>query len=127
MPLLFVIGRILLGGYFLQAGYGHFKNLSHMAGYAGSKNVPVPKLAVGFTGLLLLVGGATILLGSWTNLGIYSLILFLIPVTFQMHAFWKDTDENQKMNNRINFLKNLALLGALFMLLSLSVPWMNSF
>ncbi len=127
MPLLFVIGRVLLGGYFLHAGYGHFKNMAHMAGYAASKGVPVPKLAVGFTGLLLIIGGATIILGSWTNFGIYALILFFIPVTFQMHAFWKETDPGVKMSQKINFMKNMAILGALLMLLSIPTPWMNSF
>jgi putative oxidoreductase len=127
MPILFVIGRILVGGYFLNGGYNHFKNLSHMAGYAGSKGVPAPKLAVGFSGLLLIIGGASILLGSWTNIGIYSIILFLIPVTFKMHAFWQDTDQAVKMSNKINFMKNVAILGLVLMLLSLPVPWMNSF
>lgn len=127
MPLLFVIGRIILGGYFLISGYGHFKNLSGSAGYAASKGVPMPKLAVGFSGLLLLIGGATIVLGTWTSIGIYALILFFIPVTFQMHAYWKETDPMMKMNQKISFMKNMALLGALLMLLSLPTPWINSF
>jgi uncharacterized membrane protein YphA (DoxX/SURF4 family) len=87
----------------------------------------MPKLAVWFSGLLLLIGGVTIVLGSWTNFGIYALILFFIPVTFQMHAFWKETDPSVKANQKISFMKNMAVLGALFMLLSLPVPWMNSF
>ncbi len=127
MPLLFVIGRVLLGGYFLQNGYNHFKNVSSMAGYAGSKGVPAPKVAVWFSGLLLIIGGASIILGAFTKIGIYSLVLFLIPVSFQMHAFWKETDPMQKMNQRVQFMKNLALLGALLMLLSFPTPWMNSF
>ena len=127
MPILFVLGRILLGGYFLMSGYNHFKNLSGSAGYAASKGVPMPKLAVGFSGLLLLIGGITILLGIWTNIGIYALVLFFIPVTFQMHAYWNETDPAMKMNQRISFMKNIALLGAILMLLSLPVPWINSF
>ena len=127
MPLLFVLGRIILGGYFIINGYGHFKGMSNIAGYAGSKGVPMPKLAVGFSGLLLLIGGITILLGIWTNIGIYALFLFFIPVTFQMHAYWKETDPMMKMNQRISFMKNMAIFGALLMLLSLPTPWINSF
>ncbi len=84
-------------------------------------------MAVGFTGLLLLVGGASIITGFATNVGLSALILFLIPVTFQMHAFWKESDPMKKMGEKINFEKNLALLGAVLMLLALGVPWMNSF
>ena len=98
-----------------------------MAGYAGSKGVPAPKVAVWFSGLLLIIGGASIILGAFTKIGIYSLVLFLIPVSFQMHAFWKETAPMQKMNQRVQFMKNLALLGALLMLLSFPTPWMNSF
>lgn len=126
MPLLFVIGRILLGGYFLMNGYNHFKNLEGNIGYAKSKGVAMPKLAVGFTGLLLLVGGASIVTGFVTNVGIAVLILFLIPVTFQMHAFWKESDPMKRMGEKINFQKNIALLGAVLMMLALDVPWLNS-
>ncbi len=127
MSLLFVIGRILLGGYFLLNGYNHFKNIEGNTGYAKSKGVVMSKLAVGFTGFLLLVGGASIITGFATNVGLAALILFLIPVTFQMHSFWKESDPLKKMGEKINFEKNLALLGAILMLLVLDVPWMNSF
>jgi hypothetical protein len=29
-----------------------------------------------------------------------------------MHDFWRATDPNQKMNDMVNFYKNVALLGA---------------
>jgi uncharacterized membrane protein YphA (DoxX/SURF4 family) len=46
--------------------------------------------------------------------------IFLVVVSFGVHAYWKDTDPNMKMADTINFWKNLALLGgALFMM---SIP-----
>jgi hypothetical protein len=33
-----------------------------------------------------------------------------------MHAFWKVTDPMHKMSETINFTKNLALIGALLMM-----------
>lgn len=122
-PILFLIGRILLGGYFLRSAYNHFRYLPMMAGYAGSKGVPVPKLAVAGSGLLLLIGGLGILLGVWISWAVLALALFLIPVTFKMHNFWKDTDQVAQMNNSVNFFKNLALLGAILILLMIPEPW----
>ena len=58
----FLIGRILIGGFFLTAGFNHFARLNVMAGYAKSKGTPAPKLAVGGSGVLLLLGGASLLL-----------------------------------------------------------------
>ena len=57
MTVLFLVGRILLGGYFLYNGINHFLNLGGMAQYAGMKGVPAPELAVLGTGQLLLVAG----------------------------------------------------------------------
>jgi len=121
--IVFVAGRILLGGYFIYSGLNHFALINMMAGYAQSKGVPSPKAAVGFTGLLLLIGGLSILLGAYPTVGIISLVIFLVPVTFMMHAFWKVQEPMAQMGERVNFLKNIALLGAALILLAVPQPW----
>ena len=45
MDTVFLVGRIVVGLYFLYAGYNHFKNLGFMSGYVASKGIPAPKLA----------------------------------------------------------------------------------
>jgi len=119
----FFAGRLLLGGYFLMNGYNHFKMLDMMSGYAQSKGVPTPRIAVAFSGLLLWIGGLSILLGAYPTIGAVALVLFLLPVTFMMHAFWKVQDGQAKMGEMVNFMKNLALLGAALLLLSIPQPW----
>ena len=126
MQILFLIGRVLLGGYFLISAFNHFTKTSMMAGYAASKGVPQPKLAILGSGLLLLVGGAGILLGAYVKLAVWALVIFLVPVSFKMHAFWSVADPNIKMMERINFMKNMALLGALLLILSIPTPWVFS-
>jgi uncharacterized membrane protein YphA (DoxX/SURF4 family) len=120
---LFLLGRILLGGYFLNSGWAHFKNFKSMAGYARSMGVPAPELAVGGTGVLLAAGGLSILTGFWVQLGIASLIVFFLGVTFKMHAFWKIQDQQQMWMQRMLFMRNIALTGAVLMLLSIPQPW----
>lgn len=120
---IFIIGRVLLGSYFIYSGYNHFALINMMSGYAQSKGVPSPKVAVGFSGLLLLIGGLSILLGVYPTIGVIALVLFLLPVSFMMHAFWKIQDPQMKMGERVNFLKNGALLGATLMLFALPQPW----
>lgn len=122
MDIIFIIGRILLGGYFLFSGYNHFKDSEAMTGYAASKEVPLPKVSVIITGILLALGGLSVLLGTIPQLGILLLILFLLPTTFMMHDFW-NAEAEAKQAEQINFMKNLALIGALLMLLTLSTPW----
>lgn len=125
MEIIFLIGRILLGGYFLMSAYNHFTGLEGMTGYAASKNVPMPKVAVISTGALLGLGGLGILFGVFPQLAILLLILFLLPTTFMMHDFWNAEGE-AKQSEMINFTKNIALVGALLMLLALVTPWMLS-
>ncbi len=123
MIYLFLLGRILLGGYFIMSGYAHFKNLQSYTGYAQSKGVPIPKLAVLMTGALLVLSGLGILLGVWVEGAVFLLSVFFIFVTPKMHNYWAITDPMQRMGERVNFYKNLGLLGAVLMLLAIPTPW----
>ena len=94
-----------------------------LAPYAQSKGVWMPKVAVFVTGLMLLLGGAGILLGVYVEYAVLLLSVFLIGVTFKMHKYWEVTDPMQRMGERVNFYKNLGLLGAVLMLLAIPTPW----
>lgn len=122
MLYLFLLGRILLGGYFIKNGYGHFAHHAGTAGYAQSKGVPMAATSVYLTGLMMILGGLGILLGVYVNLSILLLVLFLLGTLVKIHTYWKETGE-ARMGDHINFYKNLALLGALLMLLAIPLPW----
>ena len=107
----FLLGRILYAGFHISSGINHFKSLDAYATHAGSKRVPAPKLAIIGFGLLLLIGGLSILLGYRPLIGIAALGVFYLGVTPVMHDFWAAGPE-QKQSQLINFLKNVALLGA---------------
>lgn len=126
MQTLFLIGRIILGGYFLESGYNHFANVNSLAGYAASKGVPAAKMMTIVTGAMLALGGVSIMLGVYPRIGMTLVILFLLSTLVKMHTYWKNTDPMQRMGERINFYKNLALIGALLMLMSIPLPWMLS-
>ena len=122
MEIIFLIGRILFGMFFLVLGVNHFKKLEQMTQYAASKKVPSPKLATIFTGLLLVLGGLGVIFGIYVTLALWVLVIFLVPTGFIMHNFWA-VPEEEKMTQMINFLRNIALAGASLMLLSLPLPW----
>ncbi len=120
MALLFFIGRILVGGYFIYNGYNHLANSGMLAGYAGSKKVPYAKTGVIVSGLLFLVGGFSLLLWIEPVVGAGLLVLTLIPITIMIHDYWKSTDPAHRMGERVAFLKNIALIGMLLMLMGLA-------
>ena len=117
MDYLFIVGRILLGGYFVMMGLMHFMKLQNMTGYAQSKGLPMPKESVMLSGLLMLLGGLGILFWAYVSYSVYALVLFLVVTSFKMHQFWTIQDPMQKMSEQANFMKNMALTGALLILL----------
>ncbi|HVB58360.1 MAG TPA: DoxX family protein [Candidatus Acidoferrales bacterium] len=119
----FLIGRIIVGGFFLMNGFHHFTKLNMMAGYAKSKGTPAPTLAVGGTGVILLLGGASFLLGYHATIGTVLLVIFLLGASFGIHNFWAVQDQQAKMAEMINFMKNMALLGLVLMTVAIPRPW----
>lgn len=115
---LVLLGKIIFGGYFIMNAYNHFKNHKGLGMYAVSKGVPekLANWAVFVSGVMLLLGGLGVLLGFYVEIALLLLALFLIGVSFQMHQFWKVEDPMQKMGEQVNFYKNMALLGALFLI-----------
>ncbi|MEV6772997.1 DoxX family protein [Nocardia sp. NPDC051030] len=116
MDVLVLIGRILFVALFLSSGVGHLTQTEQMAQYAQFKGIPAPKPAVFASGVLLVLGGLSVLLGVWADLGALLLFIFLLPTAFLMHAFWKETDPQAKQTEMISFNKDVALAGASLML-----------
>jgi putative oxidoreductase len=123
MKVPFLIGRLVFGGFFLYNGINHLKERKSLTGYAQSKNVPMAEVAVTATGLALIAGGTSILLGIKPKLGAAAIATFLGAVSPVMHDFWRIEDPTQRMHETINFSKNLALLGGALALLGVDEPW----
>ena len=115
MDIIVLIGRILFVVLFLFSSLGHLTATDQLAGYAASKGVPAPKPAVLISGLLLLAGGVMVLLGVWADLGALLLVIFLLPTAYLMHGFWRESGE-ARMNEQVQFNKDVALAGASLML-----------
>lgn len=123
MKIPFLLGRIVFGGFFLYNGINHFMQRKSLAQYAQAKKVPRPDVAVSASGIALLIGGASILLGIKPKVGALAIAGFLAGVSPMVHDFWRMEDPNQRMNEMVNFSKNLALLGAALALMSVEEPW----
>lgn len=109
-----LLGRILYSLIFLNSGLSHFSGMA--VGYASSQGVPLASFLVPFSGVMAIVGGLLILLGYKAKWGAWLIVAFLIPVTFMMHAFWKETDPMQKQMQMAMFMKNISMLGGAFLI-----------
>jgi putative oxidoreductase len=120
---LFFLGRLIFGGYFIYAGSNHFLSTALYTSSAAAKGVPMPEIAVLFAGALIVLGGLSIVLGLWPQIGAACIALFLIGVTPMMHNFWAISDPLQRTTEMGNFMKNVAMLGSALMTLGVPRPW----
>lgn len=123
IDIVLLLGRLIFGGFFMISGIRHLTDAEPMSQYAESQGVPAPRLAVVATGLVLITGAASVLLGVYPRIGLAAIAAFLVGVSPTMHRFWSIEDPQQRANEKTHFLKNAALLGAALALMSLSIPW----
>jgi putative oxidoreductase len=116
MEIVFLIGRILFAFMFVMSGLNHLTKADHMVGYAQFKGVPSPKLAVQGSGVVLLLGGLSVILGVWADFGAIVLAAILVIMAVKMHNFWAIEDAQAKQADMIGFMKNISMAGgAVFM------------
>jgi uncharacterized membrane protein YphA (DoxX/SURF4 family) len=123
MNAVFLIARILFALIFLLSAVGHITKANAMAGYAKFKGAPGGKFGVIASGVAMGLGALMILLGIFGDLGSVLVFATLIPVSFYMHAFWKESDAQAKQMDQISFNKNVGLMGgalALFLLFAVT-------
>src|SRR3954447_24240671 len=96
MDEIFLIGRILFVYLIIGSGVGHLMATDAMAGYAKSRGVGNAKLMVQISGVALIAGGVSVLLGIWGDIGSLGLAILLVITAVMMHAFWKETDPQAK-------------------------------
>jgi putative oxidoreductase len=116
MDVIVLIGRILFAALFLGSAMAHLTKSAGMAEYAKAKGLPAARAAVLASGVLLLFGALSVLLGIWPDLGALALVVFLVPTAVVMHNFWTVTDPAARQMEQSQFLKDIALAGAALML-----------
>jgi putative oxidoreductase len=120
-----VLARLLFSALFIKSGYAHLTKVKMMAGYAKAVgNVPAPEAATVVTGVMLLAGGLSLLLGFHPRIGAALLVLFLLPTAVIMHPYWKIQDPMQRAGDEAAFWKDISLAGAaLFIIAYPGWPW----
>lgn len=117
MEVVFLVGRILFVLAFVLSGSTvHLLQARQGIEYARMYRVPAPELTVPLSGLMAVLGGLSVAFGIWGDLGALLLVAFLLPVAFYMHAFWKESDPQQKANQMAHFLKNISMAGGALVL-----------
>lgn len=111
-------GRIMLSAIFLLSAVGNkIPNFSATAEAMASQGVPVPNVMLVGAIAFLIVGSLFVIAGYKARIGATLLLVFLILATYYFHDFWTMSGA-AAMQQQIQFMKNLALGGAMLMLIA---------
>ena len=113
------LGRLLYGGILAYMALDGFKNNEKRIEIAAESGVPIPQLLVPFVTGMLLVANLGIVFWKYPRVSAGALIVFFIGTTPVIHNFWT-MEGKERQGNKINFLKNCALLGCSIVLLDMA-------
>jgi putative oxidoreductase len=74
-----------------------------------------PEQMVRLNSAVHIVAGSTLALGIFPRVAATALAVTVVPTTFGGHPFWKEDDPAARKQQRIQFLKNVGLLGGLLL------------
>jgi putative oxidoreductase len=132
MPAFITFGRVLFAVLFIFSGASKLLDLTataqmtekivlpaalatYTAQLEGITGMAMPQMMAIATGALELICGLMIALNFGARFFSIVLILFVAAATFYYHDFWNQTGADAR-NNLVHALKNLSIIGALFMI-----------
>ena len=123
MTVLRAVARPMLASIFAIQGYDTMSNPERVAARAErvvrplAERVPIvpdqTEEAVRLNGAIQFTAGSLLALGVWPRLSALAIAATLVPTTVAGHRFWEAESEQDRAQQRIHFLKNLAIFGGL--------------
>jgi putative oxidoreductase len=101
-----------------MSGLGKVFQFDGQVAYAASEGVPLANLAIIISIIAELAAATMIILGYRARLGALILLVWMIPVSIMLHAFWNIEDAMAQQMHMIMFMKNLAMMGAMLLIMS---------
>jgi len=113
-----LIGRVLLVFLFISSGFNKIFGFQGTEAALASKDVPLPAIATTIAIIVECAGGAMIAFGWKARWAALAVAAFTLVATILFHNFWAMTDPEAISSNKINFLKNVAVIGGLLLIFS---------
>ncbi len=124
MTLVRRVARPMLAALFVVEGYNTLRHPASKVDrvspfvdrVSGPLNLPNdPELLIRANAVTMLAGGTLLASGRVPRVASTALAVALVPTTIAGHAFWEESDPAAKRLQRIQFLKNVSMLGGLML------------
>ena len=113
-----LLGRICISGMFLWASYEKLKNWQSTMSYMKNKRIPSLNIVLPAVIGLKIIGGLLVLFGWHAHIGAVLLLIVAVPSAIKLHDFWR-MEGNERNIERAFFMKEVAVIGGLLLLLAL--------
>lgn len=114
--LFFIVGRSLLGLYFIGPGLGKVFDYASTLALMKMKGVPFTAALLPVTIAIQLLGGIFLVLGKNLRLTAFMLFGLTIFINIFIHNFWTLHGDPSQAHEIQNFIKNLAISAGLLIL-----------
>ena len=111
-----VVGRILLGLYFVVPGIFKVTGFAGSLAYMELHGVPLALPLLLLTILLQVGGGLAIIFDRQTRTAAFLLAGLTLLINLFMHDFWNDYPGGNAQHELQNFIKNLGIFAGLLLL-----------
>jgi len=112
---LILLARILLMLLFVIFGWEKLTGFSGTVAYMASTGIPSPTLAAIIAVVMEFFVGIALVIGLYTRPLALLLALYTLATALIGHQYWAMTD-GARMENMINFYKNMSIIGGLLLL-----------
>ena len=114
--LIFIVGRSLLGLYFIVPGFSKVFDYASTLALMRMKGVPYSLILLPLTIAIQLLGGIFLILGKKLRPTALMLFVLTIIINVYIHDFWSINDGPSQAHEMQNFIKNLAIAAGLLVL-----------
>ena len=112
----FVVGRSLLGLYFIVPGLSKIFDYMGTLALMQMKGVPLSSVLLPLTITIQIIGGFFLILGKSLRLSALLLFGLTIIINVYIHDFWALAGDPSQAHEAQNFIKNLAIAAGLLVL-----------
>jgi putative oxidoreductase len=114
-----LLGRFLMGGYFIMPAVSKLNNFSGTSAYMEQHNVPMVSVLLVVTIIIQLVAGAAIIVGFKGKQSAFILAALTLVISLFMHNFWVMEEGIARSHELQNFFKNMGIMAGLLMITGL--------
>jgi putative oxidoreductase len=117
-----VVGRVLLGLYFLVPGMTKITGFDAMLAYMTLHGVPFTTPLLVLTTALQIGGGLALIVGWRTRYVAFMFAGMVLAINGFMHDFWNVYEGVDQAHELQNFIKNLGIFAGLLLLAAHGAP-----